>query len=85
MDKLKFGEIAVLENGKEYICFSQLEENGVDYVYLLSNFKPLDIKFARQSISNGNLELTIIEDQEEKQHVYELFQNKLGNSPEINE
>ena len=32
MEKLEFGETAVLENGKEYVCFASLEENGVSYV-----------------------------------------------------
>lgn len=78
MEKLKFGETAVLYDGKEYICFSELEENGRDYVYLVSNFKPLEVLFARQVISNGELELTIIEEQQEKEHLLELFKNKLG-------
>lgn len=74
MEKLELGETAILENGKEYICFSAIEENGIDYVYLLSNFKPLEVKFAKQKINNGNLELEIIENPKEKQYVYELFQ-----------
>ena len=36
MEKLEFGETAVLEDGTEYVCFARLEENGEDYVYLVS-------------------------------------------------
>ena len=35
------GEIISLENGKEYIIFSKIEEKGVNYLYLMSNFKPI--------------------------------------------
>ena len=76
MEKLKFGETAVLENGKEYICFSELEENGTSYVYLITNSKPLEVRFAKQTLNNGELELTIIEDQNEKQHLLNAFAQK---------
>lgn len=79
MEKLKFGETAVLENAKEYICFASLEENGVDYVYLVSNFKPLEVRFAKQILINGVLQLEIIQDVQLKQHLFELFKEKLGN------
>lgn len=78
LEKLKFGETAVLEDGKEYICFSQLEENGNDYVYLVSSFKPVEVRFAKQKINNGNLELEIIANQEEKEHLLKLFKEKMG-------
>ena len=78
MEKLEFGETAVLENGKEYVCFASLEENGVDYVYLVSNFKPLEVRFAKQIINNGDLLLEIVQDQALKEHLLELFKDKMG-------
>jgi len=78
MEKLEFGETAVLENGKEYICFASLNENGVDYVYLVSNFKPLEVRFAKQVLINGGLQLEIVEDQNLKMHLYEMFKDKNG-------
>lgn len=78
MEKLEFGETAVLEDGKEYICFASLEENGVDYVYLVSNFKPLEVRFAKQIINNGDLLLEIVQDQALKEHLLELFKDKMG-------
>lgn len=76
MEKLVFGETAVLENGKEYVCFGRLEENGQDYVYLVSNSKPLEVRFAKQSLDSGILKLEIIEDQSLKQYLYQVFQSK---------
>ena len=54
MEKLEFGEVAVIDNGKEYIVFQTLEKDGKDYVYLVSNFKPLEVKFAVQEIVDVN-------------------------------
>lgn len=79
MEKLEFGETAVLENGKEFICFASLEENGIDYVYLVSNYKPLEVRFAKQTLVNGELLLDIVQDPQLKQHLFELFKDKMGN------
>ena len=79
MEKLQFGETAVLENGKEYVCFASLEENGESYVYLVSNFKPLEVRFAKQTLINGVLQLQIVQDTDLKQHLFELFKIKIGN------
>lgn len=79
MEKLEFGETAVLENGKEYVCFASLTENGVDYAYLVSNFKPLEVRFAKQIVNNGELLLEIVQDQDLKQHLFDLFKEKMGN------
>ncbi|MGN1371448.1 MAG: hypothetical protein ACI4XM_04170 [Candidatus Coprovivens sp.] len=78
MEKLEFGETAVLENGKEYVCFANLEENGVDYVYLVSNFKPLEVRFAKQVMNGEELLLEIVQDQALKEHLLELFKAKMG-------
>lgn len=78
MEKLEFGETAVLEDGREYVCFASLEENGVNYAYLVSNSKPLEVRFAKQIISNGELLLEMIHDQMLKQHLFDLFKEKVG-------
>ena len=80
MEKLKFGETAVLENAKEYICFASLEENGVDYVYLVSNFKPLEVKFVIQKQSDDGLELEVIKEKAKKEYLYKKFQEKSAKS-----
>ena len=73
--KIETGEIITLDNNKEYICFSTLNHEGKDYVYFLSNFKPLEIKFGEQTIDDGEVNIRIINDQNEKQMVLNLFQN----------
>jgi len=74
--KIEKGELITLDNNKEYLCFSTLSNEGVDYIYLMSNFKPLEIKFAKQQEVNGQIEVTIINQQEEKQKVLKLFQDR---------
>ncbi len=77
MEKLEFGETVILETGKEYVCFASVEENGVEYVYLVTNSKPLEVRFARQILKDDVLKLEMIQDKQLKLHLLELFQSKL--------
>lgn len=72
--KIVEGEIITLSNNKEYICLKTLTKDDVDYMYLMSNFKPLEVKFAKQNIVNGEVEITIINNQAEKEQLLYLFQ-----------
>lgn len=74
--KIETGEVITLSNNKEYICFSTLNDNGKDYVYLMSNFKPLEIKFGEQTLENEKINIRIINENKEKQKVLNLFKNK---------
>lgn len=76
--KIERGEIITLSNNKEYICCATVSDDGIDYVYLMSNFKPVEVKFAKQNFIDDNIELTIINNQEEKQKVLKLFQNAIS-------
>ena len=68
------GEIIKLEDDKEYICIDNIENDATNYIYLVSNFKPLEIRFAKQI--NNNEEIEIINNNEEKHKVLDLFQKK---------
>lgn len=72
--KIQVGELITLSNNKEYVCFGTASDNGIEYVYLMSNFKPLEIKFGEQTIVNGQMQIRIINNKEEKQKVLTLFQ-----------
>lgn len=71
--KLEIGELITLNNNKEYICFSRINDNGIDYVYLISNFKPIEIRFAIEKVNNQEIELEVINNKDQKQYVYNLF------------
>lgn len=73
MEKLVKGETCELDNGKNYIVYSQIDYNGNDYVYLISNFKPLEIRFAKQYMEEDELKLELVTDQKEKQTLLEIF------------
>ena len=72
--KIETGEVITLSNNKEYICFSTAQNEGKDYLYLMSNFKPLEIKFAEQFMVEDKVNVRIINEPEEKQKVLALFQ-----------
>ncbi len=78
MDKIKFGETIELENGKEYVCFGELMDDGVDYVYLVSNKMPIEVIFAKQTMSEDDIKLSIVTDKDEKQKLLDLFKDNMS-------
>lgn len=73
---IAFGEVVTLENNKEYICFSVLRHEEKDYVLLMSNFKPLEVRFAQQTDTPVGTQLTMVEDAGVRQALFALFQQK---------
>ena len=72
--KTRICDVAVLEDGKEFVVFKATNHNGFDYVYLMSNFKPLEVKFAKQIPDGDGIKLEIVTDQAEKEELLNLFQ-----------
>ena len=73
------GEAVTLSNGREYICFSTAEENGKNYAYLMTMEKPIEIRFAEQTMQDdGQLDVRMIQDREEKVRLLRLFQQING-------
>ena len=64
------GDLIILENHKEYVCFEKITFEGIEYLYLMSNFKPLEIRFAKVIKED---EIEIIYNQEEKEKLGKLF------------
>lgn len=71
--KLENGEVITLEDGKEYIVFNSILKEGVNYVFLISNFKPVEICFAKEIIDGENISLEIINDQKQKEELMKYF------------
>ena len=69
---LEEGQIINIDN-KEYICISSKEYQNEYYYFLMSNTKPIDIKFARKLYDNDEIKLEIINNNEQKQILLELF------------
>ena len=72
------GEIVTLEEGKEYICFHTVSHGDKDYVLLMSNGKPLEVRYAFQTPDENGTKLTYVESAEERQLVFELFRGGNG-------
>lgn len=77
--KINEGEIIQLDNNKEYICFSTIFDQNDYYVYLISNFKPLEVKFAKEISDGDSVSLEIINDQNQKKKLLKLFTDKQNN------
>lgn len=73
--KVQVGEVVLLDDNKEYICFAKKKWNGATYDYLVSNFKPLEVFFAKESFVDNEIELDIVTDATEKETLLKLFQN----------
>lgn len=73
MELLKIGETAVLENEKEYVCFETQTIDNVNYAFLMTNVRPLEIAIVEQKMNEGSLELTFVTDEGIKEKLLENF------------
>lgn len=70
------GDIITLSNNKEYVCFEKILVKNKEYLYLISNFTPLEIFFATQIYEDGKLIINVVNDEKEKQMLLNLLSNK---------
>lgn len=75
MEKIAINGTVTLDNGKEFYCFQVLDYKDTSYIYLISTFTPVEVRFAKQKMIDGQLQTTIIDDKEEKLFALKLFQN----------
>ena len=73
--------IITLDNNKSYLIVSKITIDYIDYYYLCSTTKPLEIKIA--VIKNKKLEFA--EDSETLTYVFYEFVNKMKEELNINE
>jgi len=74
--QIKNGDIIVVDD-KEYVVYSKIEKNEKIYLYLLSNFKPIEIKFGIiEKEAKDSLEIIWAKDQQEKIKLLKLFQKE---------
>lgn len=71
--KIEINDVVTLEDNKEYICFNIIKEENIKYLYLISNFTPTEVKFAKEIKENEDTYLEIINNKEEKEKVYTLL------------
>jgi len=76
MEDIVIGEILTLSNGKDYIVYDIYKEDNETYVYLLSNFKPLEIKYTKQVVKDNQIALEMVTDKALKLKLFEHFNSK---------
>lgn len=70
---LEVGEIVKLDNDKEYIVVNTISLHNLRYVFLISNFKPLDIVIATEKIKDERIVLEEIKNNDELDYVLSQF------------
>ena len=74
---LEEGQIIEIDNN-EYICVSSKYHQNEIYYFLMSNFKPINVKFARKIENNNEIKLEIINNIEQKQTLLQLFSEEIN-------
>lgn len=70
---IEVGQIIKLEDNKEYIVINKMSVHSVNYIYLITNSKPLEIMIATEKIEDGKLVLKEIKDNDELDYVLSQF------------
>jgi hypothetical protein len=82
MKKLSFGETAILTNNEEYTCFANVRFENEDYAFIMSHTEPVRVKIVRQDLVDGELNLTIVKDEEMKKKILKLYKEFFASSVE---
>lgn len=69
MAGFKKGEIVVLEDQREFICFKKVPDGDKTYLLMLSNFKPVEMFFAEEIVQDGQVCLRKVGDPEVKKRL----------------
>ena len=71
------GRIIKFDDNREYLLVGRIDDNIDTYVYLMSVSTPLNVVIAMEKEYSLNLvELVVVEDEEEKKRIYNLFLQK---------
>ena len=70
---LEVGEIVKLNDDKEYIIVNIMPLHNIRYVFLISNFKPLEIVIANEKIKGEDIVLEEVKDNTELDYVLSQF------------
>ena len=82
---LEIGEIVKLSNDKEYIVVNTMSLHNVRYVFLISNFKPLDIVIGTEKIIDEDIVVEEVKDNKELDYVLSQFALSKDDEDEFDE
>ncbi len=70
---LSAGQVITLSNGKEYMIVDKMSLHSINYLYLMTTSKPLDILIVTEKKENGNIILSEIKDNSELEYIMNRF------------
>ena len=70
---LEIGQIITLNDNKEYIIINTIDLHNVRYVFLISNFKPLEMVIGTEKNENGNITIEEVKDNDELDYILSKF------------
>ena len=82
---LEIGEIVKLSNDKEYIVVNTMSLHNIRYVFLISNFKPLDIVIGTEKIIDEDIVVEEVKDNNELDYVLSQFALSKDDEEEFDE
>ena len=82
---LEIGEIVKFSNDKEYIVVNTMSLHNVRYVFLISNFKPLDIVIGTEKIIDEDIVVEEVKDNNELDYVLSQFALSKDDEDEFDE
>jgi len=82
---LEIGEIVKLSNDKEYIVVNTMNLHNIRYVFLISNFKPLDIVIGTEKIIDEDIVVEEVKDNNELDYVLSQFALSKDDEDEFDE
>ena len=82
---LEIGEIVKLSNDKEYIVVNTMNLHNIRYVFLISNFKPLDIVIGTEKIIDEEIVVEEVKDNNELDYVLSQFALSKDDEDEFDE
>lgn len=77
---IEVGEILTLENDKEYIVVAKDKYQEKDYLFLMSNFTPVEVRFAKELVNGEDVKLEIVNNQNEKMELMKIFQSSIASN-----
>ena len=72
---VEIGECIILEE-REYLCFNQAELDGQSYIFLVTAEEPTEIRFAKQAVIDGKLQIQVIGNRAEKLKLAAILQEQ---------
>jgi len=80
---INVGDVLNLSDNKKYVVVNKMELHNINYVYLMTVTKPVEILIATETNKNGQFTLEEIKDNDELDYILSKFALTLDETAEI--